>query len=51
MSDDGEVGAGWLVGRAAPLFPVAQGTERDVIARGKLLLRNRPPTTVRNPVR
>jgi len=39
MGDDGEVGAGWLVGGAAPLFPVAPGTEGDVIAGGKLLLR------------
>ncbi len=39
MGDNGEVGAGRLVGGAATLFPVAQGAQRDAMARGKLLLR------------
>src|SRR3954449_12900075 len=39
VSDDGEMGAGGLVGLAAALLPVAQYAERDAVARGEFLLR------------
>lgn len=37
--NDGEIGTRWLIGFAAPLLPITQGAERDVIARREFLLR------------
>ena len=39
--DNGEVGSSRLVGLRATLFPIPQSAERDVVARGKLLLGQR----------
>ncbi len=39
--DDGEVGFGRLVGLRTALFPIPQSAQRDVVAQGKLLLRQR----------
>ena len=38
MGDHGQVGAGRLVGLATPLLPVAEGSQRNVVAQSKFLL-------------
>ena len=41
--DHGEIGARRLVGLGAALLPIAQGAERDAIARGEFFLRQPAP--------
>jgi hypothetical protein len=38
VGNHGQIGAGWLVGLAASLFPIAQRSERDMIPHRKFFL-------------
>ena len=37
--DEREIGSRWLIGFGAPLFPIAERAERNVLANGELFLR------------